>query len=212
MSDNTPPPMPWVLRPAGICLGAAFLIPTSAAIAHVPAALSVVSILPGFTLGGLFYAEYGPGSALQYHELVVVTSAVRLDGRIAWHVAEILVDSASSLEAGRAQLGVPKYLAGFRHAPGSLEIVKDGQPYLSWQYSRPWWFARVNVYAEAVNADVDDRDRIRACGNSIAAYFGSTQSTIDVHAGPANGLFSSRPLISVAGKDAKALFGQILRP
>jgi hypothetical protein len=207
MSDLTVPPMPWALRPAGICLAAAYLVPIKRVRPHIPASLPIVSVLPGLTIGALFLAEYGPGSDLEYNELIVVTGAVRVDGRIAWHVDEILVDNEASYRAGREMLGVPKHMAEFERAPDCVRIIRDGRPYLTWRHGRPWWLFHGRVHLEAVNADIEGGSRLRLCGNEIEAVVGLVSSEIDIAQGEAAKAFPSKPLISIAGKSAKAVLG-----
>jgi hypothetical protein len=62
----TYPSAPWTLR--GHAVHTLRLVDRVQARAFVPSGLEIVSVLPGRTLGGVYLAAYGPGSALPYHE------------------------------------------------------------------------------------------------------------------------------------------------
>jgi hypothetical protein len=201
------PPMPWTLRPSGVCLAAAYLVKIDRVRPHVPEDLPIVPFLPGYTAGALFLAEYGAGSDLQYNELIVVDAAVKHNGRLMWHVHEILVDSETSFEGGRMLLGVPKCMASFDRDEGVVEIARDGRPYLTWRYGRPCWLLRGRTYLEAVNTDINGSGNMRVCGNDVDAVVGPVRSTVKFHGGLPSTIFVENPLTTVAGKSAKLLLG-----
>ena len=105
------PPPPWHLR------GQAWLniqlIPIDRIQHLVPPAARIVAVLPGRTLGGIYLARYGPGSTLEYSELIVFCGLARRGWRLGGWVSHIYVDSPRSVAGGRAIWGLPKQLAIF---------------------------------------------------------------------------------------------------
>jgi acetoacetate decarboxylase len=81
--------------------------------AFVPSGLDVISVLPGKTLGVVSLAAYGPGSALPYHELVVVPALVRAGTRVGGWTSHLSVEHPDALAGGREIWGSPKALAPF---------------------------------------------------------------------------------------------------
>ncbi|MBD5634858.1 MAG: acetoacetate decarboxylase family protein [Candidatus Eremiobacteraeota bacterium] len=107
------PPAPWELGGWGIAtLG---LVDSRAAAAFVPPGAQLVSILPGKTVGGLFFVSYDRGS-LRYRELNVIAGIIRVGARFAFLLPRLYVDSPASLAGGRDIWGVPKELASFEVA------------------------------------------------------------------------------------------------
>jgi acetoacetate decarboxylase len=105
------PPPPWRLR------GEALI---------VPAAVRRGAPGPGLTLGGIVLARYGPGSTLEYHELVVFAGVGRAGARVGLVVAYIAVDSPASLAGGREIWGLPKRLAEFAWTPAGVAVAEGG--------------------------------------------------------------------------------------
>ena len=73
---------------------------------------------------GLFvvaFVSYGAGSTCEYPELLVARRAE--DSSTALTVRDMWVDSATSLEAGRALWSLPKELASFSHDHGAVGPV-----------------------------------------------------------------------------------------
>jgi acetoacetate decarboxylase len=120
------PPAPWILGGWGVAtLG---LVDRAAAVELVPAGVHVVSVLPGKTIGGLFFVSYERGS-LAYREFGVAAALVRIGSRIAFYLPRMYVDSEASLLGGRAIWGVPKERATFEigHDIGVTSIdVRQG--------------------------------------------------------------------------------------
>ena len=96
------PPPPWVLR------GEVVLVPP-----------------------GILLARYSDEATMAYHELIVF-GGVRRRGRfVGLDVAGIWVDSAASLEGGRAIWGLPKELATFRWTRDRVSVGdRDGSAIL----------------------------------------------------------------------------------
>ena len=68
--------MPWRLRARQPVLASLHWVDARRARELVPPEISVVQFLPGWAIGGLFLAEYGPGSDLEYNEMIVSAATV----------------------------------------------------------------------------------------------------------------------------------------
>ncbi|MBX6342143.1 MAG: acetoacetate decarboxylase family protein [Thermomicrobiaceae bacterium] len=129
------PPAPWVLY--GRAIFAPRLLDSRGARAFVPPYLDVVSVLPGKTLGGVYLAAYGPGSALAYHELIVVAALARSGGRVGFWISHIYVDDLRSMAGGREIWGLPKEMAEFAWPVGEERRVvarQDGRDLCALHY------------------------------------------------------------------------------
>jgi acetoacetate decarboxylase len=98
--------------------------------AWVPPELALVPVLPGRTLGGLYYAAYGAGSSLQYNELIVIAGLVRHRLRIGGWISHIYVDESRSIAAGREIWSLPKERALFSGSYDSGLTVSQGSEVL----------------------------------------------------------------------------------
>ncbi len=115
------PPAPWSLM--GHALQTLQLVDTRQSRPLVPAELKIVSVLPGKTLGGVYLASYGPGSVLEYNELIVAAALTRHAGRSGFWISHIYVDHADSVAGGREIWGLPKDLARFTWERGEQRRV-----------------------------------------------------------------------------------------
>jgi len=107
---STYPPAPWTLGGWGVATVG--FVDSAAAAAYVPAGAQLVTVVPGKTIGGLFFFSYDYGS-LAYRELNVVAGIVRVGMRFAFLLPRLYVDSPASLAGGREIWAVPKELASF---------------------------------------------------------------------------------------------------
>jgi hypothetical protein len=127
--SETYPAAPWTLRGWG--LATVGLVDTRAAAAFVPAGAKLVSVVPGKTIGGLFFLSYDSGS-LKYRELNIVAGLIRVGRRFAFLLPRLYVDSAASLAGGRDIWAVPKELATFaidRTASATaIDVHQNGSP------------------------------------------------------------------------------------
>jgi acetoacetate decarboxylase len=114
------PPAPWRLKGEGVLQ--LQTLPIDRVQAWLPAALKVVPVLPGKTLGGVFFGRYGVGSTLQYHELIVIAALARHRGRLGGWISHIYVDDERSLAGGREIWALPKQLARFEDHGGGLRV------------------------------------------------------------------------------------------
>ena len=140
------PPPPWELR------GSAALVPVpvraaAARAARLPAGARLLTA-GGWTVGGLLLADYDDTATLRYHELVVFSGLVAVDGRPAAVVSHIYVDLEASLEGGRAIWGLPKELADFRAASDGIAVSRaDGTPIVHLRVRRRARRAHVPLWA-----------------------------------------------------------------
>ncbi|MCC6729357.1 MAG: acetoacetate decarboxylase family protein [Chthonomonadales bacterium] len=108
--------------------------------AHVPPGLRVVEMPRGRTPACVFLSRYGPGSTLEYSELVVMPASARGAGTWGMWVSHIYVDSGLSVEGGQAVFGLPKELAEFAWesgTPGSAVVTRGGQALARLAWGRP---------------------------------------------------------------------------
>lgn len=122
------PPAPWTLQ--GYSLQTVNLVDVDKARRFIPSALEMISVLPGKTVGGLYISHYGPGSTLEYNELIVVAGLTRRAGKIGAWISHIYVDNPDSVAGGREIWGLPKELAEFhwhQSGPGSVTVQQGSQ-------------------------------------------------------------------------------------
>lgn len=115
------PSPPWTLT--GFGFQTIQLLEVDRVSSLIPSQLEIVSVLPGKTLGGIYVAAYGDGSALIYNELIVVNAIVRHGGKIGAWISHIYVDLPDSVAGGREIWGLPKELAQFQWELGSHPSV-----------------------------------------------------------------------------------------
>ena len=105
------PQPPWTLQ--GRAILAASLLSVKRVRPFIPPELEIINVLPGKTVGGLYFAHYGSGSVLEYNELIVVAGLVNYGGKWGGWVSHIYVDQSDSVAGGREIWGLPKELAQF---------------------------------------------------------------------------------------------------
>lgn len=105
----TYPPEPWYL--GGSLLVSVFRVPTAQLPPEFAAGPRPLA-LGRHTIVGVAFAQYLPGGALAYDELLVATPTLQR-GRPRVTIPQIWVDSPRSLEGGRALWGIPKQPAAF---------------------------------------------------------------------------------------------------
>jgi hypothetical protein len=123
------PAPPWTLRGAGVA--ALRLVRLDRARARLPEGFEPIAVAPGFTLGGLFLGSYGPGSTLQYHELIAVAALMRCKGRRGFFISHIYVDDPVSRAGGMEIWGLPKQLARFAWSDDRVDVTLGDRPLLS---------------------------------------------------------------------------------
>ncbi|MBX9653000.1 acetoacetate decarboxylase family protein [bacterium] len=112
----------------------------------VPPELSIVQFLPGKTLGVVAFAHYGPGSVLEYDELIIAPAVVRQGAKFGVWITHIYVDHPVSLHGGREIWGVPKELATFEWQDNgdSSQVAAHarGRTLARVEVDRRWWLFR----------------------------------------------------------------------
>jgi hypothetical protein len=112
----------------------------------VPRELSIVQVWPGRTLGVVAFAHYGPGSDLEYNELIVAPALVRGERGAGVWISHIYVDDPASLEGGREIWGVPKELADFEWSDdgevGRARATRADGPLAEVRVRRRWRLMR----------------------------------------------------------------------
>lgn len=129
------PPAPWHLK--GTAMQVLRLVPIERARAFVPERFKIVPILPGRTLGGVYLADYRPGSVLTYHELLIVPAIVRYRRKIGFWISHIYVDDADSMAGGREVWGLPKELADFTWQDDHITVQQAGQTLCTLHHTPP---------------------------------------------------------------------------
>lgn len=206
------PPMPWRLRAKGEVVATLHWVDVDRIRTIVPRGLRVVRFLPGRTLGGLFLAEYGPGSEMCYRELIVGAATVWYAGRPCLWVTDVLVDSERSVDGGRCLLGAPKRLARFSWDSdgGSVTVGEPGRTIcrLSWSRRVPLWRQRARLVA--LHRDVRDGSGALVCahGNEIGGRWAVARVETAFPAGSGlRGLGLGKPVLGVCGTGVELLLG-----
>jgi acetoacetate decarboxylase len=204
------PPLPWLLVVRGEAVVSVHAVDAARARRLVPRELTPLPLWPGRVAGGIWLAEYGPGSVLRYRELMA-GCAVLWRGRPAVWVAHVYVDSRASLRGGREQLGVPKQMARFGERPGGwVDVVGEAGPVCSLQLRRslPLW--RQSLKLPALHLDARDPSGATACahGNRIRGRVGVGRVEVEIPSGsPLRSLGLGPALVGLYGTRVVALLG-----
>lgn len=203
--------MPWRLRPNDVALITLHIVDVDRARAWVPPEYPIVRFWPGKTIGGLWVAEYGPGSDLQYNELIVACATVWYRGRPAPWATHLYVDNPLSVRGGRELLGAPKELAPFTRQPGARAHIAVGDPQspiCRISYGRQLWLWRMRVRLPALHKDMRTLGQISVHGNEVRGRVGLARAQVEIpESSPLHALGFGPPLLGVCGKDVEALFG-----
>jgi len=111
-----------------------------------------VAVLPNRTLAGFFVGRYGPGSTIQYSEMIAICGLVRAAGRYGFWASHIYVDDEVSCAGGRQFWGLPKVVAAFDWSDRGVAVSRNGKALLevSWRWPLPMIpvYGRVPVLSE----------------------------------------------------------------
>ena len=203
----TYPPEPWYL--GGSLLVSLFRVPVSA----LPASSAPLSAR-GHAVVGVAFARYGPGGVLSYDELLVATPTLHR-GRPRVTIPQIWVDSAESLEGGRALWGIPKQIAVFRRAgttdAASVSMSTDTGPVAGLR-SRVGRALVPGMRQLPLPIVQRDGGRAIVSHNRVIGRVRSLRTRWTFAAdGPLGYLHGRRPLASVALTDASIVFGMDVR-
>jgi hypothetical protein len=205
--------MPWHLVTRGATLVTLHAVPLGRARALVPPGLRIVPAWPGCTLGGLFVTEYGPGSVLQYNELIAAGALVWHDGRPCPWVTHIYVDSEESVRGGRALLGVPKLFAPFRRevgGPGHTVVGDPERPICRFEPGPALWLWRQRLRVVSLHRDVRDRSgtTVVVQGNELRGRGGVARAGVEIpRESPLHPLGLGRPLLTLCAREVEAVLG-----
>lgn len=204
------PPFPWRMELADSAVVTLHLVDAARLEALVPREFHVVRVLPGKTVGGLYFATYGPGSDLAYNELIVIPALVMRAGRFYPWVSHIWVDHPASLAGGRTELGVPKELGRFsvEVTPAGRRVDVEGVATIEQARGRltiPAWLAGASA-----NLDVRDAAGGRAIAfqNAFKGRLGFARASVTLDPnGPLSGLGFHAPFASLWGRDVTGVLG-----
>lgn len=205
--------MPWHLEPCGVIPVTLHWVEVDRARGFVPPEFSVVAFRPGKTIGGLFTAEYGPGSELEYNELIASCATVWYRGRLAAWTTHVYVDNPESVRGGRQLLGVPKHFAPFTREIGTRNRITVGEmdrPICRIAYGRPLWLWRQRLRLAALHLDARDPSGATAVahGNELRGRLGLLRATVEIPAeSPLSVLGFGPPLLSLCGRGVEATLG-----
>lgn len=206
-----PPQMPWRLWAPGITLITLHTVDVDRVRAWVPPEYSILQFWPGKTIGGLWVAQYGPGSDLQYNELIAACATVWYRGRPAPWATHLYVDNPLSVRGGRELIGAPKELAPFTREPGIRTHITVGDPrhpICRMSYGRQLWLWRMRARLPALHLDVRNPGWVSVHGNQIQGRIGLARAEVTIPEGsPLRVLGFGRPLLVACGWEVEALFG-----
>jgi len=203
-------PFPWRMRLRGLTVATIHTVPVAAARRWIPVRFPILRIGPGRTLGGLFLADYGPGSTLEYRELVAACAVVWHDRRPWAWVSHVFVDDAESRERGRNDLGVPKELARFvDEGDGRVRILDDDGPIATLAPGRPFFLWRQRLRFGVMHRHAAMPGLLALYGNELHGRIGILPApTVEVPPGsPLRSLELGAPLLGICGEDLEGVLG-----
>lgn len=186
---NYPSP-PWNLQ--GYAIQSLNLVDLEQARAVIPSELTVVSVFPGKTLGGIYLSTYQFGSPLQYSELIIVPGLTRYGDRLGAWISHIYVGDRASVAGGREVWGLPKEMAEFTWEGDRVTVKQDTRLLCSLQY-RSSWFNLATWWQPQFSAQVFsslDRDLLLFT-NQFSADIGLLSGSVTI---PHNSPFASLAL------------------
>lgn len=200
------PPEPWYL--GGSLLVSMFLVPVADLPPLPPRRRPLV--IGGRAVVGAAFANYVPGGALQYDELLVAIPSLGRGG-LRVTVPQIWVDSPTSMAGGRELWGIPKQLGVFdRHDTGTRARIAmhDGDGAVASiraSYGGPL-LPGMRQLALPILQYFEGRSILSH--NRVVGRIRGLRATWTVDAdGPLAWLAGHRPLLSVAIRDASIIFG-----
>lgn len=220
LSDNEPgvvdyPPFPWRMALGDSLVGTLHLVDAARAQAGLPPGIGLVRVAPGKTLGGLYFATYGPGSDLEYNELIVISALVRRGLKFYPWVSHIWVDNPASVRGGRALLGVPKDPGRFEveARPDGLEVAVASEtgPIVRLRLTRGLLMP-VPLRLASTSANLDRRDpdgrTVMTFGSAFHGRLGLGRTEVHLDpAGPLSGLGFGPAFVSLWGREVTGVLG-----
>ena len=163
------PQAPWRLQ--GHAVSSLHMLDVSRVRTSVPPELSIASVLPGKTIGGIYLAAYGAGSVLEYHELIVVCALVRHRRRLGAWISHIYVDNPCSVAGGREIWGLPKQLAEFTwdRTSGSASVRQEQNLLCILKPERRFPLGRLPAFLPAFSRQAENLVWFKGTGTSRLA-------------------------------------------
>lgn len=202
------PPFPWRMNMRGIMLQTVQLTNAAKAKALIPPDFDIFTPIPGKSVGGIYFAHYGPGSDLEYNELGVFPAMVKYGGKLGIWVSHMYVDNQASLEGGRNEMGMPKELAEFAqdaNNPFHITVSQRGKLILSLTSGKQLYIKHQKMTFGAFGVRNSD---IIWFKNIIDMGLGITGIKVEVpEKSPLKSLGLDRPIMGICGKDATCALG-----
>lgn len=126
------PPAPWQLY--GNAFATLQPVDVERSREFIPVEFKIIPVLPGKTLGGLYFALYEGNSTLTYSELIVVSGLVRYRNHWGAWISHIYVDNPVSVAGGRNIWGLPKELAEFEWRDERVTVRQENNVLCEFQY------------------------------------------------------------------------------
>ncbi|HEY9880378.1 MAG TPA: acetoacetate decarboxylase family protein, partial [Leptolyngbyaceae cyanobacterium] len=130
------PSAPWNL--SGFALLTLHLLDVDRVKPLIPSDLSIVPVLPGKTLGSVYFSVYTKGSALEYSELIVAPAVLTRQGKIGSWVSHIYVNNEDSVAGGREIWGLPKEMAEFTWSNSAVRVYQAERELCSFSFQPTW--------------------------------------------------------------------------
>lgn len=198
------PPPPWELKIEGVMLQTLHLLDPEQVRPFIRPEFELVAY-GRKVVGGLYYAHYGPGSTVEYHELGVFLSFVRFAGKTGIWVSNMYVDDERSLALGTQALGLPKEMAQFRVEQGRESRViahQGGRVICVLAYGRQYYAWKQRVGGHAFGILDGDVMRFR---NDWRVRGGVARAGIVIPPeSPLAAYGLDRPLVTLCAKDGSA--------
>lgn len=199
------PSAPWSLR--GLALGTLHLLDIDRVRPLIPAELSIIPVLPGKTLGGVYFSVYTQGSVLEYSELIVAPALLAHGGKVGSWVSHIYVNNADSVAGGRDIWGLPKALADFTWSNSAVRVQQQGQDLCAFSF-HPTWLQLPKELQPSLSGLV-----FTQLGNSLAWFESQFQGQPTVISGhlhvpttsPLTPLELGQPLLALSASELKLL-------
>lgn len=200
------PPLPWRMNIPDVMIQTLQLVDIHVARKSVPDEFDIISVLPGKTIGGIYFAAYGPGSDLEYNELGAFSAYVRHSGRTGLWTAKMYVDSEQSFEMAHQCLGLPKEIATFERESGErnrISVRQGDQLLCSIEYGRRRYFLRKKARMGAFSVL---NGEVIYFYNDMDMYAGLTRANISVPlSSPLAPLQLNRPFMTICATDSHAV-------
>jgi hypothetical protein len=192
------PQAPWTLK--GNALLTLHLIDVDKVRHLVNPELNIISVLPGKTIGGVYFSNYGSGSVLEYSELIVVPAVVSYQGKFGAWISHIYVDNPDSVAGGREIWGLPKELAEFSWLGGnSLTVRQNNKILCSLNYDKHSFAWRQSLSGSSFSTMNSDLLIFSAEFESLLGFVGS-KLQVPVES-PFSGINLGQPFLTVRCED-----------